>query len=181
MELAGTDYRPALAMAEREVSGLQARARNGEDIPQAAIEHARRLASTAVRLAPGLARAYGVLGATYTFPGQDVTTGIMVATRSFGEAPGQLDIAIDLVQLYAMDGRKAAAEAMVTRAIVPSGNEQRVAEARERIAVADFQRGVVLMKQGRKDEAALSLQAANKESANPRLKTRIKALLSGAP
>ena len=132
--IAGNDPEPYVLASLRDVAAMQQRARAGETVPAERIEHARALAAKAISLAPDDVLANAVLGATYTFAGQDPRKGIAPSKHAFELAPSMIDVAVDLVVLYARAGRMAAAKAMVERFIVPSGETRYIEQAKQDLA-----------------------------------------------
>src|SRR6185369_12641323 len=68
--------------------------------------HARTLFQKAAQLAPQSARAWAGVGATYVIGDDDPAPGIAALEKSMSLAPGQDDVAYNLVQLYARGGRR---------------------------------------------------------------------------
>lgn len=134
VKLAGNDPEPYAAAALHDVVAMQHRARGGEKPSAEKIEQVRALAAKALSLAPDDVEANAVLGATYTFAGQDARKGIAASTHAFELAPDRIDIAVDLVVLYARAGRMAAAKAMYERYIVPSGETAFIEQAKQDLA-----------------------------------------------
>jgi tetratricopeptide (TPR) repeat protein len=170
IKLAGNDFVPYLYYARSLATQLQKKARDGEDVSGATIAVARRMATKCTDLAPQFARCRGIAGATYALPGEDAAAGIALSAKSLAAQPSQLDVAADLVLLYAKLGQRRTAEATIARFIAPSADAQRIAEARENLAIADYQRGVEHQRAGKPKEATAALEAAIAQTTNPKLK-----------
>ena len=178
--VAGKDPRPYVAASLHTVAALQRRARDGEHVERAEVEKARGQAMTALSLAPDDVLANAILGATYTFAGEEPKKGIAASRRAFELAPSMLDVAADLVLLYARSGLPALATDVIDRVLVPSGDDQYLAEARENLALADYLRAEELLQANEKGQARTLLDRAAKATVNEKLKAKIAAARGGA-
>jgi len=155
---------------------MQRRARDGEPVEHAEIERARALVEKALALAPDDVMANAILGASYTFAGEQASKGLAASRRAFELAPSMHDVAADLVLLYARAGIPALAQQMIDRVLVPSGDARYVDEAQENLALADFYRAEELIAANDKRQAKTYLDRAAKATSNEKLKARIAAL-----
>ncbi len=175
------DYRPFADIAGTRVSGLQSQARNGTVIAPALIAETRRLALLASKRAPDNPDVLSTLGATYTFPGEDAGLGIQWSAKSYALAPSRIDVAADLVLLYARAGKPDLAKTMFERVLVPSHNEHLIAQARENFAVAEFDNALESLRAGRKEDAARLFARARDLTSNEKLKRASEARLANPP
>ncbi len=178
IEAAGSDYRPFAWYSNRLVADMQKKAREGERIAPDAIAKVRELASRAIQLAPDDPNGYAVLGATYTFPGENPSEGIKASEKSFQIAPARLDVAADLVLLYRIAGRGKASVSMIDQVIRPSRNERFLTEAKDNLTLGDYVRGMNLIESGKKSEGEALLQRALESVTNVNLKHQIVTVLA---
>src|SRR5205823_10900229 len=121
-----------------------------------------------------------VLGATYTFAGEDARKGIAASSRAIQLSPAMIDVAADLVLLYARSGRAQLAKAMMDRFIVPSGETDIIAQATENLALADYVRATELLHSHQNAEARMLLRRAGDATKNEKLKAKIASLKATA-
>src|SRR5438094_3122610 len=95
LKLAGNDPQPYVQAAVRYVSSMQEQARDGVEPPAEQVESVRALATKALSFAPDDALANAVLGATYTFAGEDARKGIAASSRAIQLSPAMIDVAAD--------------------------------------------------------------------------------------
>jgi tetratricopeptide (TPR) repeat protein len=172
------DYRPFVDAAGERVSRLQSVARDGTPVAPPLIAEIRRIALLAQKRAPDNPDVLGTLGATYTFPGEDARLGIQWSAKSYALAPSRVDVAADLVLLYARAGKPDLAKAMFDGVLVPSHNQHLIAQARENFAVAEFDAALELLQADKKDEAAKRFARARDLTSNDKLKQAIEARLA---
>jgi tetratricopeptide (TPR) repeat protein len=146
--------------------------------PPAELMHARKLFEKAAELAPQSARAYAGIGATYVISDEDPAAGIAALEKSMALAPGQDDVAYNLVQLYARGGRRDDAAKLLDNVVAKSGTPDMIRQSREAILFADIQRAQSLMQQQKMDEAAPILRSVMNSTTNPDLKAKIGSLLA---
>jgi tetratricopeptide (TPR) repeat protein len=104
-----SEYRPHALAATVLAARLQRRARDGEVIAPADIAAARRLATVALERAPWNADVLATLGGTYTFAGEDPKPGLQWSRKALELMPSRIDVAADLVLLYARSSKPALA------------------------------------------------------------------------
>lgn len=153
-------------------------AARGTKTPPAELQHARRLFEKAAELAPQSARAYAGIGATYVISEDDPAPGIAALEKSMSLAPGQDDVAYNLVQLYARAGRRDDASRLFDNVVSKSGSPDAVRQCREAILFADLQRAQTLMQQGKMDDAVPLLRSVMSATSDSDLKSRIGSLLA---
>src|SRR3954451_15258212 len=152
-------------------------ASRGSKTPPSELIHARKLFEKAAELAPQSARAYAGIGATYVISDSDPAAGITALEKSMALAPGQDDVAYNLVQLYARGGRRDDAQRLFDDVVAKSGTPEMVREAREVILYADVLRAQKLLQQEKFDEAMPILKSVLKSTMNAELKSRIESII----
>jgi len=153
-------------------------AARGTKTPPAELQRARKLFEKAAELAPQSARAFAGIGATYVIGDDDPAPGIVALEKSMALAPGQDDVAFNLVQLYARGGRRDDAAKLFENVVAKTGTPDMVRQSREAILFADVQRAQTLMQQQKMDEAVPILRSVMNATSNSDLKSRIASLLS---
>ena len=104
------------------------------EIPAEEVQKARRFFTRGAELDPHSARAWMGIGATYAAGSEDPAPGIAALEKSLSLAPGDLEAAFYLVQLYARSGRRSEASRLVEQVIVPSGDRKLIADLRKMLA-----------------------------------------------
>ncbi|HJW93879.1 MAG TPA: tetratricopeptide repeat protein [Thermoanaerobaculia bacterium] len=145
--------------------------------PPSELQRARKMFEKASELAPQSARAYAGIGATYVISDEDPAAGIAALEKSMSLAPGQDDVAYNLVQLYARAGRRDDAQRLFDDVVAKSGTPEMVREAREVILYADVLRAQKLLQQEKFDEAMPILKSVLKSTTNAELKSRIESII----
>lgn len=126
----------------------------GVEAPPKLVTRTREVFVKATELAPESARAWAGVGATYVVSADDPAAGIAALEKSLAIAPGQSDVAYNLVALYARAGRRDEAAGLIAKAIAPTGDPEMLRRAREAMAFADVNRAEELLQSGKVDEAA---------------------------
>lgn len=142
------------------------------------IARARTLFARAVELAPASARAWAGLGGTYVLAGDDNDAGVRALEKALALAPGQLEAAFGLVQLYALEERGEEAQKLIDTILVPAGNAGMLAHAREAMLGIEIERAMRLLGDRKFDEAVPILQAALAKTTDARRKTEIEGILT---
>jgi tetratricopeptide (TPR) repeat protein len=127
---------------------------------------ARKLFERATQLDPQSARAWSGLGATYLTE-DDPTIGIATLEKSLTLAPGDPQSAFYLVQLYARAGRGDEAKKLIDTVLVPNGNRDTIARARESLLVIDIQRVETLTNSGKVKEGLALAKATLEKATDP--------------
>jgi len=140
-------------------------ARNSKGQPEELLK-ARKLFERATQLDPQSARAWSGLGATYLTE-NDPTMGIAPLEKSLALAPGDPQPAFYLVQLYARAGRADEAKKLIDAVLVPSGNREMIARARESLLAIDFQRVETLANSGKVKEGLALAKATLEKASDP--------------
>lgn len=141
---------------------------------------ARQLFEKAVELAPASARAWAGLGATYVITDASDPAGIRALEKSLALAPGQRDVALGLVQLYARAGRRDDAQKLVDTAIAPSGDAMVLRLARQAVLSVDLRRAMKLLEEQKTDEAIPILRAIAATTDDPTMKSHIERAIADA-
>jgi len=141
------------------------------DHPTAAeLEKPRALFEKAIAINPASARAYAELGATYIAGGQDEKA-IIAYLKSLSIEPRD-DIAFNLVTAYARQGKRELAEKMIERYIVPGGDKDLLAEARESVLMIELNRAIDMAHNGDPDEAMKVVKKARDDAKSDEMKRR---------
>ena len=142
------------------------------------IARSREMFQKAVELDPSLARAWTGLGGTYILADDDRAAGIRALEKALALAPGQRDAAFGLVQLYAQDGRASEAQNLIDTVLVPAGDADMLAHAREAMLDIDIDRAVRLLNDRKIDEAIPILRAVLAKTTDAARKTEIEGMLT---
>jgi tetratricopeptide (TPR) repeat protein len=144
--------------------------------PPSELQHARKLFEKAAELEPS-ARAYAGIGATYVISDDDPAPGIAALEKSMSLAPGQDDVAYNLVQLYARAGRRDDAQRLFDDVVAKSGTPEMIRQSRETILYTDVMRAQKLLQQEKFEEAMPILKSVLKSTTNAELKSRISSII----
>ncbi len=145
--------------------------------PASEVNRARTLFERATQLAPDSARAWAGLGATYVIADDAPAPGIAALEKSLALAPGQEDVAFNLVQLYAWADRVEEATRMLS-VVSFTGNRESIRQCRESILFSHLHHAEVLMKQEKMEEAAPILRMVQKETTDDELRSKITSVLA---
>lgn len=127
------------------------------EVPKALLQ-ARELFKRALKERADIVEAWAGLGTTYAFDSGDVNPGIAALEKALALAPGRVDVAVDLAELYVRSGKRQRAEDLVERIVRHSSDpEQRAAgelvllradviTAQERVEKGDFEGGIAALK-----------------------------------
>ena len=144
--------------------------------PPSELQRARKLFEKAAELEPS-ARAYAGIGATYVISDEDPASGIAALEKSMSLAPGQDDVAYNLVQLYARAGRRDDAQRLFDDVVAKSGTPEMIRQSRETILYTDVMRAQKLLQQEKFEEAMPILKSVLKSTTNTELKSRISSII----
>jgi tetratricopeptide (TPR) repeat protein len=175
--LDSADVRPFAFASNSLVSRLQAAQNDGLTPAKGDVEKARRIAGAGLKRAPSDPDLLATMGATYTFAGEDPKAGIAWLAKAFSIAPSRIDVACDLVLLYARAGKPNLAKAMIDRVIARSDRQDLLEAAAENLTLADFETAEELLGAGKAQEAKLLLEKVRTSTKNPKLKTAAEAKL----
>jgi tetratricopeptide (TPR) repeat protein len=174
------DYRTFQAYGEELLDRIDRIHRAGNDPPTVLLEEARKMFAKSIELQPQLPRGLAGLGATYLFTRGDVAPGIAAYEQSLAIAPAQLDVAANLVFLYARSRRRADAQRIYDTIIVQSADAETLATARDNLYVADVYDAYDLMARGKRAEALVMLRSALPKVTSERMKTQITGMIREA-
>jgi tetratricopeptide (TPR) repeat protein len=137
------------------------------DVPKALLQ-ARELFRRALKDSSDIVEAWAGLGSTWAFDSGDVSPGIAALEKALALAPGRVDIAVDLAELYVRSGKRQRAEDLVERVVRHSSDPRErtagesvllradVAEAQSRVQKGDIEGGLAALRKLR--ERAASVQ-----------------------
>ncbi|MEA2570253.1 MAG: hypothetical protein QOI24_2254 [Acidobacteriota bacterium] len=171
------DYRTFQAYGEELLDRIDRIHRAGNDPPTALLDEARKMFAKSIELQPQLPRGFAGLGATYLFTRGDVAPGIAAYEQSLAIAPAQLDVAANLVFLYARSRRRADAQRIYDTIIVQSADAETLVTARDNLYVADIYDAYDLMARGKRAEALVILRNALPKVTSERMKTQITGMI----
>lgn len=144
------------------------------------IARARQLFERATQLDPSSARAYAGIGATYVTSEADPTAGIAALEKSLSLGPSQDDVVFNLIQLYALAGRRADAQRLVDTVLAKSSDPEVIRQGREALLAADVKKAEDLMAGGRQAEATALMQNVLMTTTSERLKAHLQQSLLAA-
>lgn len=140
-------------------------------------QRARALFQKATQMNPSMPRAWAGLGSTYLFDG-DAAAGVRALEKSWSMAPSQMDVAHNIVVLYARLGDRESANRWIDQVLVKSNDQTMVTSAREAMLISDLRRAEDLLKSGKSDEAERVLNHILANSANPGLRSTVQGQLN---
>ena len=127
------------------------------EVPKALLQ-ARDLFKRALEEHSDILEAWAGLGSTYAFDRGDVSPGIAALEKALALAPGRVDIAVDLAELYVRSGKRQRAEDLIARNVRHSSDPQQrgageavllradVLAAQERVQKGDFDGGIAALR-----------------------------------
>jgi len=127
------------------------------DVPKALLQ-ARDMFRRALKDSPDIVEAWAGLGSTWAFDSGDVSQGIAALEKALTLAPGRVDVAVDLAELYVRSGKRQRAEDLIERVIRHSSDPQEraageavllradVAEAQSRVQKGDIEGGLASLR-----------------------------------
>lgn len=175
--LDSADVRPFAFASNSLVSRLQVAQHDGVTPAKAEVEKVRRIAGAGLKRAPSDPDLLATMGASYTFAGEDPKAGIAWSAKAFSIAPSRIDVACDLVLLYARAGKANLAKAMIDRVIARSDRQDLLESASQNLTLADFETAEELLAAGKAPEAKLLLERVRTSTKNPKLKAAAEAKL----
>ncbi len=134
---------------------------------------ARELFARSIRLRPALAEAYAGLGATYSFERGDLSDGIAALEKARRMLPSRMDIAFNLVALYARHGDREKARDLVDDVLGRAGDPAMLAEAREAMVQGDLAAADALLSAGREEEGLRLLEEVVTGTSDPDRKRQL--------
>ena len=174
------DYRTFQAYGEELLDRIDRIHHTGSDPPSALLEQARTMFAKSIELQPQLPRGFAGLGATYLFTRGDVAPGITAYEQSLAIAPAQLDVAANLVFLYAKSRRRADAQRIYDTIIVRSADAETLATARDSLYVADIYDAWDLLARDKPKEALTILRNALPKVTSEQMKQQIQGMIREA-
>ncbi|PYQ26353.1 MAG: hypothetical protein DMF56_24685 [Acidobacteria bacterium] len=137
---------------------------------------ARKLFERGAQLDPSSARAWAGLGATYLTE-IDPAPGIVALEKSLSLAPGDQQAAFHLAQLYAHAGRGDDATKLIDTILVPGGNTEMIARARESLLSIDIKRVETLTNSGKVKEGLALAKATLEKATDPYLMLQLREMI----
>ncbi len=145
--------------------GLMAsiKSREGWNSKDKAVSRSAREARAAFRTAVDLdfrfVTALAAFGETYLFASSDsLAEGITALEIASAQLPSRMDLALNLLTLYARAGDSTKAGLVLDKVLKPSGKSSIIGEAQERLLVIEFEKAVQAFEQN-KNEHALQILA----------------------
>jgi tetratricopeptide (TPR) repeat protein len=136
--------------------GVMVRREVGE-VPKALLQ-ARELFRRALKDSPDIVEAWAGLGSTWAFDSGNVSPGIAALEKALALAPGRVDVAVDLAELYVRSGKRQRAEDLIEHVVRHSSDPQQraagesvllradVAEAQARVQKGDIEGGLASLR-----------------------------------
>ena len=147
-------------------------------VPNDELLRARKLFERAAQLDPSSARAWAGIGTTYTATTEDSAPGIAALEKSLALSPADVQAAANLVQLYAQNGRRADATRLIDTIIVPAGDRELIARARDMLYLADLHDVQSLAAAGEMKEAIALATTVLQKTKNPTLANHVRDLIA---
>ena len=151
--------------------------RNGV-APREMVLKARKAFERSAELDPTSTWAWLGIGGTYVVSDDDPAPGIAALERSLALAPGDVNAAFNLVQLYARAGRQADAERLVATVLTRGASREMLDFAREALLHADVRRMEALGRSGKTEEAAELARSIAVRTTDPDLKAHLENLIA---
>lgn len=148
------------------------------EIPAEEVRKARKLFTRSAELDPNSARAWMGIGATYAAAGEDPAPGIAALEKSLTLAPGDLEAAFYLVQLYSRTNRRAEAVRLVENVIVPAGDAEITARSRDALLIADINEVQSLASAGKSNEAIALAKKVIEQTTNPEVANNLRQMVA---
>ncbi len=124
-----------------------------------------------------LLMAGAALGETFLYaPADSLAEGISALAIAAAQLPSRMDVALNLLTLYARAGDSAKAQLVFEKVFKPSGRRSLITEAQERLLVIAFEKAVQLFTQNQNDEALAILDRIAGSPYASRLQRQLKDL-----
>jgi Tfp pilus assembly protein PilF len=180
VKLGSRDARVHIQYGESMLARFGNMQRSGRDVPMHEVEQSRAAFDEALKLGATNPLAWAGRGATYLFTREDAKPGIDALEKSLALAPGQIDVATNLVFLYARSRRRNEAQRLVDRVIAPAGDPTMLAVARDNLLAADILEAGDLLNAQKRDAALKLLRPALKIASTERLSKQISRMIDRA-
>jgi tetratricopeptide (TPR) repeat protein len=153
-------YEKAVAMGSQDATVYVMYGRSIVDRSRAVadVQRARQLFERATQLDANSASAWGGVCMTYVGEPGNPATGIAACETTLGLAASDEETALNLMHLYANNGRREDAKRVFDRLLVKSSNPEYVSDARETLLVADLREAERLYASGNVDDAILLIR-----------------------
>ncbi len=164
------------------IAGVKYRARmNARDLNTPAVREAREAFRTAVDLDHNFLEAYAAFGETFVFDSKSPPEeGIAALEIALQRLPARMDIALNLLALYARNDDSTKAQVVFEKVITPRGRRAQIVEARERLVAIEMEKAVAWLEQGKIDEAMQALKRVQAGTQNPALLRQAQEMLQAA-
>jgi Tfp pilus assembly protein PilF len=180
VKLGSHDSRVHVLYGESLLARFGATQRGGGDVRAHEVDQARALFDVALKLDENNPLAWAGRGATYLFTRENAQPGIDALEKSLALAPGQIDVATNLVFLYARARRRNEAQRLIERVVEPAGDPSMLAVARDNLLAADILDAGDLLNASKKEEALKLLRPAMKVASTERLRKQISRMIDRA-
>ena len=139
---------------------------------------ARELFTRSLKLRPDLTEAYAGLGATYAFDESGFDPGIAALEKARALLPSRMDIVFNLLGLYARQGDRTSAEALM-EVLARQDDPALLADAGESLLQGDLIAASRLLKENRVDEALALLRQVHSRTRDDGLRANLDEQIAG--
>ncbi|MEE9292104.1 MAG: tetratricopeptide repeat protein, partial [Acidobacteriota bacterium] len=139
---------------------------------------ARELFTRSLKLRPDLTEAYAGLGATYAFDESGFDPGIAALEKARALLPSRMDIVFNLLGLYARQGDRTSAEALM-EVLARQDDPALLADAGESLLQGDLIAASRLLKENRVDEALTLLRQVHSRTRDDGLRANLDEQIAG--
>ena len=140
---------------------------------------ARDLFKRALAEKPDIVEAWAGLGSTYAFDSGEVGPGIAALEKALALAPGRVDVAIDLAELYARSGKRQRAEDLIERIVRHSSDPKERAAGEAVLLRADVYEAQARVRKGDIEGGLLALRKLRAGAPSAEERDQIDDILSG--
>jgi len=178
-ELGSSDPQVHLLVGSTELEAFEGTRKIGP--PTESLLKARKAFARSVELDPKSAPAWSGIGATYIFSNEDPAPGIAAFEKSLELAPGDVNTAFQLVQLYARADRPADGQRLIDTVLSRGAKQQQLDFARDMVRRANANAGIRRINDaihkandGKVEEAVAMLDEILQQVDDPDVQSKVK-------
>ena len=147
------------------------------DVPKALLQ-ARDMFRRALKDSPDIVEAWAGLGSTWAFDSGDVSQGIAALEKALTLAPGRVDVAVDLAELYVRSGKRQRGEDLIERVVRHSSDPQERAAGEAVLLRADVAEAQARVQKGDIDGGLAALRRLRERAPSPDERKEIDGILA---